>query len=388
MPVISKAPEATSQTGELISQKAHTSNNFDFLRFVAASSVICYHTPVFLGRGLDPLGQWTGHLDTGSLAVIFFFVISGFLITQSFDRNNSVVSYVVNRFLRIWPPLVVVLLLSSFCLGPLVTEFTRAQYFTDPHLVSYLQNVFCMQSYNVLPGVFEHNHHREVINGSLWTIPVEVFMYVVTLVLGICGCLRNKLALAVVFAALLVYDMQVVSATAVGAQQFLWLPAQLETSKFALMYLMGANYYANRHSIKISWQIALVVGVLLIGSYHTPHARLVEIFCLPYLVMFVAYLPVRGLNNFGKYGDFSYGMYLYGFPVQQTIWLVTQGHISQFKFTAISLIISFAFAFLSWHLIEKPAMSLRRFFKPKKKLALVPIWANSFLRTVNDKSDS
>jgi peptidoglycan/LPS O-acetylase OafA/YrhL len=368
LPEIQVASEGTLQPGELISSKAHTSNNFDFLRFVAASSVIWYHTPVFLGRGVDPLGQWTGHLDTGSLAVIFFFVISGFLITQSFDRNNSPRSFIVNRFLRIWPPLVVVLLLCSFVLGPLVTEFSRSQYFCDPHLFSYLQNVFCMQSYNVLPGVFSHNYHREVINGSLWTIPVEVFMYAVTLALGVCGALKNRFALAVGFAALLVYDMQVVSATSIGAQQFLWLPAQLETSKFALMYLMGANYYANRHSIKISWKIALVVGILLIGSYHTPHARLAEVFCLPYLVMFAAYLPVRGLNNFGKYGDFSYGMYLYGFPVQQTLWLATQGHISQFKFTATSLIISFAFAFLSWHLIEKPAMSLKRFLKPKRKL--------------------
>ena len=139
-------------------------------------------------------------------------------------------------------------------------------------------------------------------------------MYVVTLTLGIFGCLRNRFALAAAFVALLVYDMQIVSATAVGAKQFLWLPAQIETSKFALMYLMGANYYANRNAIKITWRIALPVAVLLAGAFHTPHARLVEIFCIPYLVMFAAYLPIPKLNNFGRRGDFSYGMYLYGFP--------------------------------------------------------------------------
>ena len=167
MQVLQKTSKITPPSGDLISQKSHTSNNFDFLRFVAASSVIWYHTPVFLGRGVDPVGQWTGNLDTGSLAVIFFFVISGFLITQSYDRNNSPISFIANRFLRIWPPLVVVLLLSTFVLGPLVTEFSRAQYFSDEHIASYLKNVFCMTTYNVLPGVFVHNHHQEIVNGSL-----------------------------------------------------------------------------------------------------------------------------------------------------------------------------------------------------------------------------
>ena len=363
MQSIQNAALVTAPVGSRISEKAHSANNFDFLRFLAASSVIWYHTPVFLGRGSDPLGDLTGHLDTGSLAVIFFFVISGFLITQSFDRNNSVISFTSNRFLRIWPPLAVVTILCTFCLGPLVSELNPVQYFSDFHIGKFMANVFCLESYNVLPGVFLHNHHVEIVNGSLWTIPVEVFMYAVTLVLGVCGVLKKKIALALVFAALLVCDMQWVAGTAAGARQFFWLPELQETSKFALMYLMGANYYLNRQSVKISWKVALGAALILMGAFHTPYVRLVEIFCLPYLVMFAAYLPVPGLNKFGKHGDFSYGMYLYGFPVQQTLWQITQGHVSQFRFTLISLVVSFCFAFLSWHLIEKPAMSLKRLFK-------------------------
>jgi peptidoglycan/LPS O-acetylase OafA/YrhL len=343
---------------------AHSANNFDFIRLLAACLVIWYHASCLQGRSTDPLSLLTGNsTDLGALAVSIFFVISGYLITQSFERSKSLLQYAGSRFLRIWPAMFVLCAITACCLGPLVTVDNLPAYFSDNDFRSYFKNCLFLHTYVHLQGVFLHNHYPVVVNGSIWTLPVEAFMYGVTLLLGITRVQKNRFWMTLIFAALVVADMQVFSTPSTVLTPFLWLPPLFATAKFAIMYLAGALYYLYRDSIKLSWQAATLVLFVLAGSYHTPHSRFVEYFCIPYLVMFAAYLPVPYLRNAAKYGDFSYGIYLYGFVVQQSIMHFTQGHISPAKFILLSLAISLVCAFLSWNFVEKPALRLKKYLK-------------------------
>jgi peptidoglycan/LPS O-acetylase OafA/YrhL len=342
----------------------HNTNNYDFLRLLAACVVIYYHASCLTARFHDPLGLVTGDTtDLGALSVSIFFVISGCLITQSFERSRSILQYAGARFLRIWPAMFVLCVLTACCLGPLVSEDNWHVYFSDNDFWKYFKNCLFLQTYVHLPGVFMHNHYPVVVNGSIWTLPVEAFMYAVTLFLGITRLQKSKFWMTLIFAALVVADMQIFSTPSGGLTPFLWLPPLGATAKFAIMYLAGTLYYLYRDSIKLSGQAAALVFFILAGSYHTPHSRLVEYVCIPYLVMFAAYFPAPFLRNAAKFGDFSYGIYLYGFVVQQSILHFTQGHISSTKFIILSLAISLLCAVGSWHLIEKPALSLKKYLK-------------------------
>lgn len=344
---------------------AHNANNFDFLRLFAACLVIWYHASCLMGRSRDPLGQLTGNAtDLGALAVSIFFVISGYLITQSFERSKSILQYAGARFLRLFPAMFVLCVLTACCLGPLVSETNWQHYFSDNDFWKYFKNCLFLETYVHLPDVFMHNHYPIVVNGSIWTLPVEAFMYSITFLLGVTQVHKSKLLMTLIFAALVVADMQIYSTPSGGLTPFLWLPPLTATAKFAIMYLGGALYYLYRDSVKLSWQAAALILLLLAGSYHTPHSRLLEYFCIPYLVMVAAYFPAPYLRNAAKYGDFSYGIYLYGFVVQQSIMHFTQGHISPAKFIFLSLATSFICAIFSWNFVEKPALSLKRYLKP------------------------
>ena len=340
----------------------HNTNNFDFLRLFAACLVIVFHASCLMGRFQDPLSYITHNsTDLGALAVSIFFVISGYLITQSFERSKSILQYVGARFLRICPGMFALCVVTACCLGPLVSENNWHDYFADNDFWKYFRNCQFMQTFVHLPGVFMHNHYPGAVNGSIWTLPVEAFMYAVTLCLGITRLQKYKICMTVIFAALIAADMQIFSTPAGGQTTFLWLPPMVATAKFTIMYLAGALFYLYRNSIKLSWQAALLTLAFLAASYGTPHSRLVEYFCVPYLVMFGAYFPAPYLRNAAKYGDFSYGIYLYGFVVQQSIMYFTQGHLSPIKFILLSLAISFVCAYFSWNLVEKPAMSLKKY---------------------------
>jgi peptidoglycan/LPS O-acetylase OafA/YrhL len=361
-----KMPQETSGASKAsVDALAHNANNFDFLRLLAACLVIWYHASCLMGRSHDPLGLLTGDTtDLGALAVSIFFVISGYLITQSFERSKSILQYAGSRALRIWPAMFVLCVLTACCLGPLVTDNNWQEYFSDNDFGKYFRNCLFLQTYVHLPGVFMHNHYPVTVNGSIWTLPVEAFMYAVTLFLGVTRLQKNKFWMTLVFASLLVADMQIYSTPSGAMTPFLWLPPLGATVKFAILYLTGALFYLYRDSIKLSWQAAALALFVLAGSYHTAHSRLVEYFCIPYLVMFAAFFPVPYLHNAAKYGDFSYGIYLYGFLIQQTIMYFTQGHISPAKFIFLSLLLSFICAIFSWNCVEKPALSLKKFLKP------------------------
>ncbi|MEO5630107.1 MAG: acyltransferase, partial [Thermomonas sp.] len=165
-------------------------NNFNLMRLVAAWLVVYGHAWAITGSsGHDLLAELTGFRFAGAVAVDMFFVVSGFLITASLQRNN-VMGYLISRGLRILPALVVCVGVTTFVLGPLLT--TASDYWLQPMTWQYfLLNASLWVSRFQLPGLFDQ-HPLDVINGSLWTLPIEAKLYLLLMLGWLLGLLAPK----------------------------------------------------------------------------------------------------------------------------------------------------------------------------------------------------
>ncbi|PWT96051.1 MAG: acyltransferase [Candidatus Melainabacteria bacterium] len=351
-----------------LSDKGNEFNNFDFLRFAAATLVILHHSYALLVKP-EPLFTITGAFSFGDFAVGVFFVISGFLITASYERCRAVVPFLSSRFLRMWPALIAACCFAVFLIGPLNTKWALSDYFKSPWTWSYFKNLGLINLQWQLPGVFISNPFKEVVNGSLWTLPIEVSMYAVTLCLGLLGIYRFRYAVLAAFALVLVLQMRLLNESHAAEITFQWFPLWLGETRFSTLYLGGAVLYLFRDVCKFNWKLASICLLLFVGSFATPMFKLVMFLTLPYLVLYSAFAVVPYLNRFGRFGDFSYGLYVYAFPVQQTIVNYTGGHLSVFRFFCLSFVITLALAVLSYHCLERPCLNLKRYFKKGASVA-------------------
>ena len=338
-------------------------NNFDFLRFCAAMMVILAHAfPLSVGNIDNELLMLATNrqMDFGSLGVAIFFVISGYLITKSYDRRDDFTFFVKARFLRMIPALVCVTILSILA-GAFITTHPLKSYISDPQTLKYLINISAIKITYALPGVFDSNIYPNAVNGSLWTIPFEVMCYVMVASLGLMRMIKGRYV-ALVFIAIMSASI---------------LTGELVFS-LAKYFAAGMMLYAFRENIPMNKYVALVCAVILLVSSQT--SQLVNIMPIAgsYLVIYIAFNQSIRMNGFGKYGDFSYGIYVYAFPVQQIITWLNGGSMNPFVNAVITIPIVIILAALSWHLVESPCLALKdkKFFKQelsmsKLKAALV-----------------
>ncbi|MBV2207734.1 MAG: acyltransferase [Pseudomonas sp.] len=329
-------------------------NNFDFLRFFAASAVVFGHSFWLSGRGTsEPVRLFTGRYDSADIAVHLFFVMSGYLIAASWLNSRSVIDFVGKRALRIFPALAVSVLLGVLVIGPLATQLPLADYWSGPQTLGYLGNIALLTQFQ-LPGVFVDNPFPNTVNGSLWTLPYEVLMYASVVLLGMLGLFSRRMALLGL--ALLI------------ATQFYLIPAfDLQSdllrkfTRLGVFFYFGAVLYLYRHRIRWSWKIAvplLATSLLSAGHGIWP---LVHSLTLPYLVIYLAHLRIPRLAGFGKAGDFSYGLYIFSFPLQQLLMYWSAGSLPLLPFMVLGFSASLLAAVLSWHLVEAPALALKRY---------------------------
>jgi peptidoglycan/LPS O-acetylase OafA/YrhL len=325
-------------------------NNFDIIRFLAASSVVLSHS-FQLPTGKvedDPLWVLSHQTSTiGSMAVWIFFIISGYLITSSAERSRPF-GYFIARFLRIFPALILVSFVSSFILGPLVTN--DRGYWT--HLQTYkyfLGNASLIQIQYTLPGVFTQNAFRDIVNGALWTLKIEFYCYIIFGLLTFVFVSTRKYIISWFFVFLYVGYFFV---------QDEKLPANLQANVDLFRYFAaGAVFYLWREQIPLKSVLAwLALGMVVLGVI-TGLTRFIFPIAGTYLVLYLA-LGNR-YANFATWGDFSYGIYLWGFPVQQLI-VMQLPSSSWFINFLLALPIATFLAFFSWHLIEKRALSYKK----------------------------
>jgi len=314
------------------------------------------HSYLLTGKP-DPLESITHFESFGRLAVATFFVISGYLVTSSLIRSATPAEYLKKRVLRIYPAFAVMVLVTLLVVGPLVTALEVNEYFSNPRTVSFLQNLSLYQLDGMLPGVFTENRYSTV-NGSLWTLPAEFTVYVVLLCLFVLGLKKPNALLGAAFLCIflcigiphLKYGEE---AKFIGEKVVRW-------SKNYSLFFMGAFMYAARERIRPSLPIFLMALAAALSSAvfsGIPHA--VYYLSWPYVVLCIAFMPVPLIGGLGRLGDISYGLYLYAFPVQQSVLHFCGRDIGPGKLTLYSLPIAALLGTLSWILIEKPVLRLK-----------------------------
>lgn len=347
--------------------KPGRANNFDSLRTLFSVLVLYSHAyPLLRGsNATEPLSVLSnGQVNFGEIGVWSFFVISGFLITQSWLRAPEAASYLHKRISRIYPGFIALSLVSAFIFVPLATHFHPESQMSMTDVLNLLR---LKQSYEAT--VFKNNP-LPALNGSLWSIPYEFWCYIGVLVLGMCRWLRKRYLLLGLFVAALGWHLYVditgwnpggkILGEIFGYPRF-W-------STLLPFYLAGMllQVFGGRALLRVP--IMVVALILLIASFWIPHGPVIALpTCGSYLLLGLAYTRRLHFLDLGRYGDFSYGVYLYAFPVEQFVVMSQGTAIQPWVMFAIAAPITIVFAALSWFLVE------RHFTGKKTKVAIVPL---------------
>lgn len=328
-------------------------NNYLLLRFIAALMVIYGHSYALTnlpGRG-DLVSRVLPFTYSGDLGVYIFFVISGFLVTASYLNRAGFTDYLKCRVLRIVPGLAICLALTVFLLGPLVSRLPADTYFSSHDTYSYFTgNLSLIKTVYKLPGVFLGLPQDGAVNGSLWTLPAEFRLYLIVGLLGACGLLaRRRLYLAVGLG---------LAAVALFAPPDLALMFNKVPFRTLFLYFLAGSMlrvYADR--VPLSGVALAALAALSLLLLKTPAYHWMLGATLAYGTLWVAYVP--DLHWFNRAGDYSYGLYIYAFPISQTFkqyfW-----HIDPLLLFPCTALATLACAAFSWHLVEQPALRLKR----------------------------
>ncbi len=333
-------------------------NNFDFIRFAAASFVIISHSFALAGSYAEPK---IGTTTLGTLGVNIFFIISGYLITQSWELHPRVSAFIGKRLLRIVPGLVGATLFVLLIVGPIFTSLPLDQYFKHQSTTSYLGNISIFTLQYHLPGVWENNAFPENTNGPLWTLPLEFVAYLCVAIGGFVGILKNRFrfipsVLGVVGCTFILFKLLEGTGLRILSIELFFLVTNIS------FFAIGSLLYAHREKVIYSDKLALVALIIFVLSPLSPGQFYLRLLTLPYLVIYLACIKTKHMYKFAKYGDLSYGMYIYAWPVQQSIFALQGTNMNPIKMTILAFPIIILLSYLSWHLIEKRFIKLKHHF--------------------------
>ena len=370
-------------------------NSIDFLRLTFAAAVIVAHSYGIGGYGVGPVGKILDMPGFGALAVFGFFFLSGFLVTRSYLSAASVWKYLWHRCLRIFPGFWCCLLVTVFVVGPIVClkeGGTLSAYFqrgVPNSAAHYIQVNFwlTMHQYRIR-DLLAHAHFPYTFDGALWTLHNEFLCYLFVAGLGVSGILRRARAIPLLIAlGLLALYLAAMAASGPARAVYAHLlhnPYDESVSQ-TIYFFLGSAAYLYRDRLVLSRYLALAAFVLFAYSFvHTaPHeglhhalgaahpapsdlSRWLGEALMPvtfsYCVLWLAFrLPIR---RFARHGDLSYGTYIYAFPIQQLLALYGLNRWGMPAYVALVLAGTLPLAFLSWRLVEKPWLSLKRLAWP------------------------
>jgi peptidoglycan/LPS O-acetylase OafA/YrhL len=326
-------------------------NNFNLVRLFAAICVLVGHAfAIHNPNGyFDPIVRFIPGEHSGSIGVYIFFFVSGMLITASFIRSNSVSYFVSMRLGRILPGFYVCILLTALVLGPIVSTLPLKEYLRHPGTLFYItENMQLSDTVYVMPGVFVDNYYKNIVNGSLWSLVVETRCYLAVMLIGLAGALASSRTMN--FTCLFIVLIYLFAPDKI----IYFSDSALITASF---FLLGVFAYANRRLVVIDVRIALALLAGWLALKDTGMGR-------PLLYLFIAYATLvlaaaKPLRRFNVKDDCSYGVYLYGFVVQQTVAHYFPG-LTALPSLILTVPFSIALGFASWRLVEKPSLRAAR----------------------------
>jgi peptidoglycan/LPS O-acetylase OafA/YrhL len=336
-------------------------NNFTLLRLMAALTVVLVHSGPVLGLASPGQDFLLAHIGRalGPIALDWLFVTSGFLVTASLFQRGDLNHFLWARALRLYPGLWLCLPLTVLILAPLLSTMPAKDYYASKETWTYLwrgATLFNGIRYT-LPGVFETNPLKGEFNGSLWTLPIELKMYLFCAVGWLAFSWRPALrvpALRIVapVVALFLYVSIL--------RHFSQGTAVNNVDVAVFMFFMGATLYFWRDKTPMSWAGLLALPLVVVGAalVDSGLAFAVYLLCSAPFLLHLAYLPGGKIRKINDWGDYSYGIYIYAFPVQQTL-----AHFFPTMPLAGMVLasggITWAIAWCSWRLVEKRAMDVK-----------------------------
>jgi peptidoglycan/LPS O-acetylase OafA/YrhL len=363
----------------ILNENRNIGPGFDFLRVFLALSIVTFHSwtvtnQYFAPFNWDATPAWIIHYTL----VPMFFALSGFLVSGSAGRL-SLKNFLINRGMRIVPALAVDTFVCALIIGPVFTTVPLHQYFISREFAVFFCNIFGWVHFT-LPGVFT-THAVAEVNGSLWTVPFELACYALMSGLILLRWVKNLAAVSIFVFSYLVLAVVIWETGLVGhlpwhgvgkaiSVAFIEHEAQAVTA-----FIFGVMAYQLRARIPYSiWLfaacVALVLGIAFafpsMDAGEIPPLRLLLMPAIVYITIFIG-LTRMPLPKFFKTGDYSYGIYLYHQPFLQII--ITLFPVAALAphtgpwctlFAGLPLILGVAW--LSWHLIEKPLLALRKRF--------------------------
>ena len=337
-------------------------NNFDFLRLLFAALVVVHHCyPISGVSEQDPLFYFSNStLSYSYIGVRGFFIISGYLIFQSLMRSEGIADYLVKRLLRIYPALIVVLIFTIIVCA-FVFDGSIVEYLKNKSVWTYVPiNCTLIKLQQTINGVFELNPLKKGINGSLWTIGYEFSMYLFIIPLLYFKKYTQKFQAVVLSVMLILLFIARIVLEHKTNNIHIGVISLNTWCHFALLFITGAFLSVIRiESGRYKIQILLITTFLFLACMRLPYFELLQYILFPPMVIIAGSSALAGISSIGeKFGDVSYGTYIYGFPIQQL--LMYYFNFNVVALLLVSLPLSMLLGWLSWHLIEKHALAKKK----------------------------
>lgn len=387
--------DPAARTTILVGLDGHN-NALGVMRLTLALAVIASHAYPLGGFGIEPLvGILRAQDSLGGIAVAGFFAISGYLVLRS-SLTGDLLQFMWKRALRIFPGYWVALLVGVLAVGPAVWLLEGRElggyFLSGPGSVfSYLRNNFDLSIgpwgvWDIFSATTPYGEATgaSVLNGSIWTLTYEWSSYLAVAILLGLGLLRFT-RLTVVIATVIfgvanvLYHVQ----PAIAAGSF-GIVMDGYFASLGFLFFVGASLGAYAEKIHVNSWVGIATGLIVITSLFVGGWKIVGYVAMPYFLLWAATVLPKKLHWIGQKNDYSYGIYLYGFLVQQTTAYFGLHRLGLIWWVAICMVVSFGLAWLSWKLVERPAINLKsvgpghgfRYWwtKAKSKLSMLKIW--------------
>ena len=336
---------------------------FDYMRLLLSIAVLAWHT-ILMTQGVEVQNENINNEPFRAFPLLIlpmFFALSGFLVAGSLDRAKNIVDFACLRVLRLLPALCLVVVLSAVVMGPLVTSYPLGEYFSDSRFSHYFLTILG-NIQEQLPGVFENNPFPGVINGQLWTIPIELECYLILIIPAVLGIYkRPRLFLAFVLVAQLAFAVRAIGWPVIYGG----VPPRV----LIMCFLAGVVMSMYRHKIPYRLDLACLCTAVAFALVYIPGGNYFLAFPAAYLTAYLGLMNPKK-NWWVSSGDYSYGVYLFAFPIQQIVASIPSLPQVWYVNLLVSLPLVMLMALFSWWVVEKPALSHRHHI-PKVHAGLV-----------------
>lgn len=333
------------------------SENLHFMRFIAAIMVILSHSFSLCAGSIEQ--EWAilltnSQLTMGGISVSIFFLCGGYLISMSMEKAKTASKYFEARLIRLLPPLFFVTLTVTL-LGGWITTLSPVEYYTSADTWKYMLNSVFILTHN-LPGVFEGNISNATVNGALWTLPVEFICYILCFIAYKLGFMNKKR---------FPWSIPLVCVGAVGV----WMvgsiiPLAREVVRPVLLFYIGMGYWIYREHIRFEMKYLLIAIVGLVVLFIFRLGLPAMLFCFPYIMMTLWFGFDQCSPNIGKLGNYSYGIYLWGCPIQQTIVYLFGGKMNPYVNFLIAIPFAIVLGIITYEISEKRFI---KWYKQKRR---------------------